>query len=293
MKLKDKLDKRKVILGLIAICIGSFVMGFSILAIQGESLVNEELIHKLTDISEEKEIGSIEGIESIEVNSSSYDLTIKPADGNVARVELTGKIRPENKINKLDIVVDKSDSRITIGAKMNNKFFIGSYNYDLNMIVYLPKEYTKDIIVDNSSSDVDIRDMNIRMLNIDLSSGDIEISRCLTEKSEIKVSSGDVSVYDLTGEARIKATSGEVDVVVAKIGDIDINTSSGDIDLTVPKKEAFNLNADVSSGDIELDIPITLKDKLEDNHISGYHISDDSNKNILLKATSGDIDIGY
>ena len=69
---------------------------------------------------------------------------------------------------------------------------------------------------------------------------------------------------------------------------IDIDSVSGNTEIILDKESKFYLKAKTTSGDISCDFPITIKDNKK-NLLEG-NVGTSSN-NIIIKTTSGDIDI--
>ncbi len=165
----------------------------------------------------------LDDFDTLEVNMSSYDLTVSL--GSEYRIEYTAEEGREPKI-------EQKGGKLTV--KQPSKF--GSW---FGFGIKPDGQYTITVPEDGKFS-FDIRS----------SSGDITLDR-VNATGKIKASSGEVMLNDVEGDLiEVETSSGEIDCDKIKAGAVSFGASSGDIELL--RIFADDISAETSSGDIEL-----------------------------------------
>lgn len=219
-------------------------------------------------------------INSIYIESTSSDITIKEAEDNQIHVLVYG--------SQKEVVESKIENQTLTIAKKGNYFCFGFCIYKGKIIVHVPKEMKAD-------------------LDIKTVSGDIEIISNIVGNVDLKTTSGDIKAREVM-DAKIKSTSGEIILeqmnkgeIITTSGDIKINaiehsinaeSISGDIILSSLKVEE-DANLKTTSGDVRIN---EITDAyIEASTLSGdIHIRDNNryaNHTVTIKTTSGDIKV--
>lgn len=260
------------------------------------------------DLNEEK-VSAIKDVNDIFVDVSSADINIIPEDRADVKAVLSGYINSSSKVTQPELTLEKSGSKLNISVKMQ-KVYIGFTSMDINLDIYIPKNYSQDlgfdlssgdVIMNNSltlnnldfslsSGDVTIADLTCNKLFYHSSSGSLEAVKLNTKETEFELSSGHINISDFTGSLTGESSSGDINIAYKEFNDnVDVHVSSGEIKLKLPENSEFYLDAHASSGDVECNFPITLSEKQKDNSLKGV-VKDDKNK-VLLSASSGEISV--
>ncbi|MGG4167754.1 DUF4097 domain-containing protein [Rossellomorea vietnamensis] len=243
-------------------------------------------------------------IKHIDLDLENSDTEIIPTDKNEVKVDIEGK--------GTMTLAGKGD---TIDVTIKQKWYewIG-FNRKSDVTIYVPKEYDQSMEIDIGSGNfvmagesnskkwkldelsVEMGSGNMELENIetnlfehDGSSGDLVVNGLTTKDGEVEISSGDVELSNFEGPLEGNLSSGELTVTMDSLkGDLNFDVSSGGVKLDLPEEASFKLNGKASSGDISCSLP--LKDqKIEDGDISG--VSGSGKYTIDVSVSSGNVDI--
>jgi lia operon protein LiaG len=243
-------------------------------------------------------------IKHIDLNLESSDTEVIPVDKNEVKVEIEGKGT---------MTLAQKGHTINVAVKHKWYEWIG-FNRKSNVTVYIPKEYDHSMDIDIGSGNfimagasdskkwkldelsVDMGSGNMELKNIetnvfehDGSSGDLVVDGLTTKEGKVEISSGDVELSNYEGPLEGDLSSGELTVTMDSLkGDLNFDVSSGGVNLDLPEDASFKLNGNASSGDISCNLP--LKDqKIEDGNISG--VAGSGQYTIDVSVSSGNVDI--
>jgi len=170
------------------------------------------------------------GVENINLSTSSGDGIIKKGSGN--RVKVTLEYTYDD--DSFEPIFEQSGNRLELKEIFErNSRTSGRSTWTLE----IPDDI--DVRFNTGSDDLKIE------LRSNLGSGDVEL-RDLIGDIDINTGSGDIDVDNLDGELRANTGSGKIEIADSK-GDIDVNAGSGYIRLN-RITGAFGIN--VGSGDI-------------------------------------------
>ncbi len=211
--------------------------------------------------SQMEKIDSIEKeldeVNEINLDILSTDVIIKEGDKisleYFSNQENNGKIEYDNKVISLNET--SADTRC-----------IGICNVRRKIIVYLPKEYKGELIIEAKSGDIeslidlekakistmsgDLELNNVKNAQIKTMSGDVELGS--SETTIINTMSGDVDVEEVTKSLEIKTSSGDITVNKISINESSsINTSSGDVVVHNNNSNCY-VDTKTSSGDVKI-----------------------------------------
>ena len=240
----------------------------------------------------------------IDLGLESSDTEVLPADKNEVRVEIQGKG-----------TMTLDQKRDTIHVKVKHKWYewIG-FNQKSNVTVYIPKDYDQSIeinvgsgnfvmegesdskkwkldelSVDMGSGDMEISNIETNVFEHDGSSGDLVVNGLSTKDGKVDISSGDVELSNYEGPLTGDLSSGELSVSMDSLkGDLNFDVSSGGVNLDLPEDASFKLNGKASSGDISCNLPLKNQ-KIEDGDISG--VAGSGQYTIDVSVSSGNVDI--
>jgi hypothetical protein len=178
---------------------------------------------------------------------------------NVENGELSVKyMKEEPKADKLFF------SHVTIPAK--------------ELEIMIPRDMVNrmmGISVQVSTSNINIKDVNVENLyiesidgNIDLSNisskdfkvvnsdGNITLSNITSQDLEVESYSGDITFHGSCNDIKIENTDGDVDIIDEELPKvIDIDTDTGNVKLTIPNN-SISLSYETDSGDFSSELPI-------------------------------------
>lgn len=176
----------------------------------------------------------------------------------------------------------KEGKTLTIEAKKDPGIKPIQINYSSKLYVYVPKEFTSDIEISNSSGNVKINDILLNNIDLDISSGSVNGNNIVVGTCKVNISSGSVNIDNMvcedfdvdltsgnlnlkkfTGEINGHSSSGSSTIGLAKLsGDIKFTANSGNIDLIIDEEDVdarFDLST--SSGNIKINYDFISYDK--------------------------------
>lgn len=242
-------------------------------------------------------------VDMINVDISSASTTIIPEERKDIKAELTGQGK---------VIVDHHGNEISISVK-RKWFTFFSFSRE-KLTIYIPKDYEKRmeihigsgsldfsgkspeepmkltaLIIDMSSGNLKLNNLDVQQYKHDLSSGNVKINSLTTRTGEFEISSGNMEILNYLGGIDAELSSGDLAIQMDKLtDDIEIEVSSGNVELDLPKRADFTLNGKASSGNITCNFPLT-SNETSNKTIKGSHGS--GKYNINLQVSSGDIRI--
>lgn len=219
---------------------------------------------------------------SVNLSLISTDITIKPTEEELIKVEYYSNYNKNPKIEMVDNVIKIDENEF-------NSACIGFCNINRKVIVYVPSQYVGSFNFVTVSGDINSEiDMSNDHINITTVSGDAKLD--ITNIINATTVSGDIKINSVQGKIDVVTTSGDIKINSVQ-GKIDVDTTSGDI-----KIGTLNINTESEintiSGDIEIDnnecnCYIDFSSISGDNHIK----KSDRKSDLVLKVktTSGDI----
>jgi len=324
----EKWNMKKVVLYLVAIMCVSFGIGFGILAstgwgginiagskysvkqektqaisVQGNQQNKGETNSGSAEVNQEK-TSEAKMVKDINIEVTSADINIISEDRQDVKAVLTGNV--SNKEGEPQLKMDLADGKLLISVKTKS---IISFNFisNLQLNVYIPKNYENNLKVDASSAKVSIKDFKLKEYSCEVTSGDMTIenmtsdvisvkgsSGCLrgnninTKTTSVKLTSGNITLDKFKGDLKGGCSSGNINVGYSEFNNnIDLSATSGNIKINLPAESEFYIDARATSGNVNCDFPITISGKQKDNHLCGT-VKSDKNK-ITINVTSGNI----
>lgn len=204
-------------------------------------------------------------IDKLEIIQTAGDIELKEStDGNI-RIVAYGEDS-----NKLKVTLENNELKIDYSAYGNKTFFFNSYTNDI--IVYIPKEYSKEINIDSEYGDCKIFDLENATMTINQACGDVELGK--VKNITVTNNLGDVKISSVLNKCNIESNCGDV-----KISDVQINEDSF-IALDLGDVKIANIN----------DIFVDAKTGLGDTKVSSSNRY--SEITLKIKNSCGDIKVG-
>ena len=221
---------------------------------------------------------------SVNLSLISTDITIKPTEEELIKVEYYSNYNKNPKIEMVDNVIRIDENEF-------NSACIGFCNIIRKVIVYVPSQYAGSFNLVTVSGDINSEiDMSNDHINITTVSGDAKLD--IVNNINITTVSGDIKINSVQGKIDVVTTSGDIKINSVQ-GKIDVVTTSGDIKigtLNIDTESEIN----TISGDIEIDnnecnCYIDFSTISGDNNIK----KSDRKSDLVLKVktTSGDISV--
>ncbi len=233
----------------------------------------------------------IEEQKQINIKSTSADIRFFLTENDEIKVKYHGEIKCMFCTVDAELQSSNTDDKIEFNAKFKN--FGMFFKSNVKMDVYLPNDYSHDLVLNGVSSDINMENLTLNNLSIETVSGDIHLKDITVYEHHVKSVSGDISLRNIVVETdlSLKSVSGDIegDNITASL---NFDTSSGDIELT---NFAGDITGETVSGDIDLHNSAS-EFKMDLSSISGevyIDLSNDSNFNFIIKTVSGDITIKF
>ncbi|MBM7587834.1 lia operon protein LiaG [Bacillus pakistanensis] len=208
----------------------------------------------------DKKEADINGLEHLEVKTSSTDVRVEPTDGDTLVAKLEGKIS-EKLEEEYELVLEKKGNilEIYIADRGGFKLQVGVTIKDLNLNIKVPNKLWKSITFETSSGDIDVLNMKADHMELIASSGNVLAKELLiSDRFSSRTNSGDADIIDVDSSImEIKASSGTILLQRVTSEKIRMYTSSGDV---IVKQGAGTITAETSSGEIDLEINRLLGD---------------------------------
>ncbi len=205
-----------------------------------------------------------EKIEKISIKSSAGDIKFEESDDKKIRVVVYGE-----KENKIDV----EQTGNTLKVESIQKSHIFGFNIRLNdIVIYLPKEYEKEIEIDSDLGDIEIVSLENASIKIEQNCGDINLGKIKNAEIEndlgtteieevlnslnIKSNCGDIKIKKLTLQENSKIENDLGDVKIGETNDIfiDAHCDVGDEKIQKNSRQSeVTLKIDVDCGDIKVE----------------------------------------
>jgi len=331
----EKWNMKKIVLYLLVVMGASFGIGLSILASTGwggvnfggsRYAVNQEKAqtintNKNTGAGQNSEVNQqtstvqntevnqqntseAKTVNDISIEADSSDINIISEDRQDVKAVLTGKASNKEVEPKLEM--NLSNDKLFISVKTKSIISI-NVNSNVQLNVYVPKDYKNNLKVKASSAKVNIKDFNLKEYSCEVTSGNMTIENMNSEvvsvksssgrlrgnninskRTSVNITSGAISIDKFKGDLQGGCTSGSIDISYAEFNNnIDLTAVSGNININLPKESEFYLDARAASGNVSCNFPITVSGEQKQNHIFGT-VKSDKNK-INIKVSSGNV----
>lgn len=306
-----KWDTKKVVLYLLATVFITYGIGSAILFSNPKKILsfNGSVIEKSNyDINEEK-TSSLNGINSISINTSSTGINIIPSNETGLKAQLKGNVVSSSPYSNPELECYASGSTVYVNVKNKTTVTFGFFSSTLKLDVYIPSNYAENLKVNSSSGSINIKGMKLSRLECNSSSGSISINDIAadeficnsssgslrgdgltTKSSRITSSSGSKRITRFVGDLKATSSSGSTRIeYVSFENNLDIDSSSGSVEIKLPENSQFYLDATSSSGRISTRFPVTVIGSNDKHQLKGT-VGSDKNK-VKIHTSSGSINI--
>ena len=232
--------------------------------------VNAECL-KLNGVNQTGSVGSADpsAIREIKIEWISGSVTVEPGD-----VQEITFLESGNGTDKYEMVWKQSGDELVIQYSKDSS--IAGFGLHFG-------DGSKDLTV-TVPTDLTVRDMIIREMEIDSASGTAKFENCTVSSLDVDTASGDVTFTGSLNELDFEAASASFTGVLENVPDqVNMDSMSGDLTLTLPEDAGFTVSLDAMSSDFSSDFPTVKKNK--------SYVCGDGHCKIDVDAMSGDVSI--
>lgn len=279
----------KVIIVLTLLMFATFIVGAVLISISLPTIIEQKYL-KIYEINDTK---SFDGINNIDINAVSADMTFYESDSESARVFFHGTASGNDAMNLPELITKAEGGTLKIEIKYpKDTFHFGMITEELFLDIYLPKGFNGSISVNTVSGNLEIKDKNTESFKYTSVSGDLKASGIMSSEFSVNTVSGDQFILGITGDTSIESVSGDIMLEETTLKkDININTVSGDTIIIIPEDSNFNLEYKTISGDFQNSAFTDLKEtKAPGEKSVRGKIGNGANK-IKVTTVSGDLEL--
>lgn len=246
--------------------------------------VNAECL-KLNGVNQTGSVGSADpaAIREIKIEWISGSVTVEPGD-----VQEITFLESGNGTDKYEMVWKQSGDELVIQYSKDSSIagfglHFGDGSKDLTVTV--PRGWVCDSLeLDTASTDLTVRDMIIREMEIDSASGTAKFENCTVSSLDVDIAFEDVTFSGSLNELDFEAASASFTGVLENVPNlIKMDSMSSDLTLTLPEDAGFTVSLDAMSSDFSSDFPTVKKNK--------SYVCGDGHCKIDVNAMSCDVSI--
>ncbi|SDW67201.1 DUF4097 family beta strand repeat-containing protein [Paenibacillus sp. CF384] len=191
-----------------------------------------------------------DGIEEVEIDTGSLDITVVPSSNNEVKAELTGRASKKYR-DKLKLELQREGNVLRVSVHDGVGFTIGINILNLDLRLELPEQQYRKLMFDGGSGDIDMAQLKVDRINLHTGSGDMTLQQLNAQSIEAEIGSGNISFADVTATdlIAVNAGSGNVSTEGLKAKKFTVDVGSGDVEIT---DSAAELQIETNSGDIDL-----------------------------------------
>lgn len=270
---------------------------------------------------------TLSDIKSINLSSVSTDINIIPYNKSEIKIHFYGKGSSTNKeLPYLETELSNGNLIAAIKYPKSSSFF-NLTNLDAKIDLYIPEDFSKNLILHTTSADINIGNLASSDLSISsvsgkttidtlecgdfslkTTSGEAKINSIKCKKSsfssvsgelnsdsfaseslDFHTTSGELTLKEFAGSLSGSTVSGSVEIDYKTFDkSVDVSTTSGDVTVSLPNSSEFSVELNSTSGDFENEFPSKIT---KSNKRSLYGTVGDGSNKIKIKTVSGDISI--
>jgi len=185
----------------------------------------------------------------IKIIGDTFDVSIYLSNNGENKVVYTENKKVNTKINVMNGV-------LTINQNDNRKFYDMLFDFsNFKVKLYLSQELIDSIEFNTKTGDINIdKGFIFNDVIVNNSTGDVDFEANVTNNLTIKNSTGDIEISnsDVGGNLNIETSTGDIELYNVKCNKLDVTVKTGDIELD-DTLVTTDLNLKSSTGDIEFD----------------------------------------
>lgn len=196
-----------------------------------------------------KEVFPTDDISKIVMDISSWNVIVSPSDDSNIHVNYSGNGKAQDAVT----VIQKNDT-LAIQQYYSSKNLAEQFSFgeEGRMMLYLPKNHTVSLEIQNGDGDMDFKEASISDFCLKNSSGYITMSDLTIGSADMESDSGDIKIIESTlKNSDIRTASAYVTLKQNSLSRSSIITSSGEVSVTnVSGYQSLSIETD--SADISL-----------------------------------------
>lgn len=218
----------------------------------------------------------VEGMETLEVKTTSADVIFASIPSDKLSVKLVGNVNKDNKENhQLEVTEQGGTLNVTYIPKKKNEFGFNFVSSNVRVLVSLPENA-------------------FETFNVRTTSGDIEGEATTTDNLSLQSTSGSQHVkgYTSNEEVALTSTSGNITLSQSEVKDLSIETTSGNIEMEGLVAESAEVNS--TSGNVSLETKEVSKEfevTTTSGNVETIYKKNPTNLRILFEGNSGEAKI--
>ena len=183
----------------------------------------------------------LNAINCIQVESSAGNVKFEEGTNEEVRVVVYGKNN-----ERLEVDLDNNELKINY---IQRKIFFGINLHANDIIIYLPKNYDKDIKIDLDYGNIEILDLEQATIDIKEDCGNVNLGRI--KNVTIKNNYGDIEIEEVLNKLNIKSDCGNIKINSVKLlEDSTIKSDLGDVKIGLTNEIFIDTHVDL--GDIKV-----------------------------------------
>lgn len=184
----------------------------------------------------------IENIEDIEILSTAGDIKFEESMEKNIRVVAYGK-------NEDDLKVSFNENKLKIDYSKTKKVNFG-FNFDItDIIIYIPKDYSKQINIKANYGDIELLDLENASIDISQDCGDVKLGK--VKNISVKNSYGDIDIEEVLNKCIIESDCGDIKIEKLQIQEnSSIESDLGDI--RIKQTNDIYIDAKTDLGDVKV-----------------------------------------
>jgi len=284
--MKNNNNIRKIVIWLFVIAVASLTIATIIFFSTENYMVSFRNRNNFEENSiDEVKTFSIDRLKETYIHSVSSDVRVFSTDEEGIKIHFYGRSAIESGETLPRLITNIEGNKLKIEIEYPKVLF---YNANLVLDVYIPQDYSDNIIVDTVSADIDISNLDINNLQCKTVSGNLRIESLGLDNLTIKTTSGNANIMDFTGDLKINSVSGDINVGYRIFANnIDVKTISGKVEINLPQDAEFYLKTNTVSGEVDTKFPITIISFSKMNQLEGTVGT--GNNRIIVDTVSGNI----
>ncbi len=168
-------------------------------------------------------------IENLEILSVAGDIEFKESVDEKVRVVVYGE-------NSEDLKVDLKDNKLRIDYSQfeRKNVFLGFHFYGNDMVIYIPKNYEKEINVEANYGDIQMCGLENAVIRVNEDCGDVVLEK--VKNAFVKNHYGDIKIGEIMNKVEIESDCGDVKIdsamlkenssIINRFGDIKIGKTN-------------------------------------------------------------------
>lgn len=184
----------------------------------------------------------VDSIENLEILSTAGNINFEESiDGNI-RVVAYGQ-------NNNDLEVTFNENKLKVDYSEYRNVNIGFNFYINDIIVYMPKDYSKEINIDADYGDIEAIDLENATINIKEDCGSVKLGK--VKNISIKNNYGDVEIGTILNQFTIESDCGDVKIDKIQIAEnSSIKSDLGDV--KIKETNDIYIDAKTDLGDLKI-----------------------------------------